>query len=190
LTTAFAAKANTTDLADFFDDAKYEDSGTTKVINFYHGNTIKATIDASNFIKDGMVDDVRIENGNLVVDFNTASGKQDISIPLTSIFDPSNYYNKTAIDNLVGSGFTSSSITEVIIENEEIVSTALTDLDGRIGSGFSVSSVTEVMESKADKTEDLDGVKLKKITQSAYDALVQAGTIDPNTLYVITDNNS
>jgi len=119
------------DLDNFFDDAKYEDSGTTKVINFYHGNTIKATIDASDFIVDGMVDDVRIENGNLIIDFNTASGKQDISIPLTDIFDPSNYYNKTEIDNLVGSGFTSSSITNVIIENEEIVSAALTDLDER-----------------------------------------------------------
>lgn len=118
-------------LSDFFDDAKYEDSGTTKVINFYHGNTIKATIDASDFIKDGMIDDVRIENGYLVIDFNTASGKQDISIPLTDIFDPSNYYDKDDIDDLVGSGFTSSSITDVIIENEEIVSNALTDLDER-----------------------------------------------------------
>ena len=129
--TAWNAKVDASAIANFFDDAKYEDSGTTKVINFYHGNTIKATIDASDFIVDGMVDDVRIENGNLVVDFNTASGKQDISIPLTDIFDPSNYYNKVAIDNLVGSGFTSSSITEVIIENEEIVSAALTDLDER-----------------------------------------------------------
>ena len=131
ISNALETKANTSDIANFFDDAKYEDSGTTKVINFYHGNTIKATIDASDFIVDGMVDDVRIENGNLIIDFNTASGKQDISIPLTSIFDPSNYYNKTAIDNLVGSGFTSSSITDVIIENEEIVSAALTDLDER-----------------------------------------------------------
>ena len=92
--TALSNKANTSDIANFFDDAKYEDSGTTKVINFYHGNTIKATIDATDFIVDGMVDDVRIENGNLVIDFNTASGKQDISIPLTDIFDPSNYYDK------------------------------------------------------------------------------------------------
>jgi len=129
--TALRNKANTSDIANFFDNAKYEDSGSTKVINFYHGNTIKATIDASNFIKDGMVDDVRIENGNLVIDFNTDTGKQDISIPLTDIFDPSNYYNKTAIDNLVGSGFTSSSITDVIIENEEIIASALNNLEER-----------------------------------------------------------
>ena len=204
LETAFNGKANTSDIADFFDDAKYEDSGNTKVINFYHGNTIKATIDASDFIVDGMVDDVKIENGYLVIDFNTASGKQDISIPLTGIFDPSNYYNKTAIDNLVGSGFTSSSITEVIIENEEIVSNALTDLDERKldASAYTptdlsnyytkseTSGATEIstaLSEYATKSDDLDGVVLKKITQSAYDALVQAGTVDPNTLYIITD---
>ena len=81
--------------AKFIDDAKYEDSGNTKVINFYNGNTIKATIDCSDFIVDGMVDDVRIENGYLVIDFNTESGKQDIQIPLTDIFNPSNYYTKS-----------------------------------------------------------------------------------------------
>lgn len=79
----------------FFDDAKYEDSGNTKVINFYNGNVVKATIDASDFIVDGMVEDVRIENGYLVIDFNTASGKQDIRIPLTDIFNPANYYTKS-----------------------------------------------------------------------------------------------
>ena len=36
-----------------------------------------------------------------------------------------------AIDDLVGSGFTSSSITDVIIENERIVSEALNDLNSR-----------------------------------------------------------
>ncbi len=79
----------------FFDDAKYEASGNTKVINFYNGNVVKATIDASDFIVDGMVEDVRIENGYLVIDFNTASGKQDIQIPLTDIFNPNNYYTKS-----------------------------------------------------------------------------------------------
>lgn len=43
----------------------------------------------------------------------------------------SNYYDKDNIDTLVGSGFTSSSITDVIIENEEIASAALNDLDER-----------------------------------------------------------
>ena len=81
--------------AKFIDDAKYEDSGNTKVINFYNGNVVKATIDCTDFLVDGMIDNVYIENGYLVIDFNTASGKQDIRIPLTDIFNPANYYTKS-----------------------------------------------------------------------------------------------
>ena len=33
----------------------------------------------------------------------------------------------------------------------------------------------------------MGGLKLEKITQSAYDALVQAGTVDADTLYIISD---
>ena len=62
-------------------------------------NTVLSTIDCSAFIVDGMVDNVVISNGNLVISFNTDAGKQDISIPLTSIFDPSNYYTKTQVDS-------------------------------------------------------------------------------------------
>ena len=89
-----------TSTANYFDNAVY-DSGTT-MINFYHGNTVKASIDASQFVIDGMIDDVRIETISgvtyLVIDFNTASGKEDIQIPLTDIFDPSNYYTKQEVD--------------------------------------------------------------------------------------------
>ena len=77
-------------------------SSANHTISFLNeaGTTI-FSLDAAPFIIDGMVDDVRIENGYLVIDFNTESGKQDISIPLTDIFDPSNYYNKTATDELL-----------------------------------------------------------------------------------------
>lgn len=87
------------ELSAYFNDASYDNN--THRINFYHGQTVVAYVDASPFIIDGMVDDVRIENGYLVIDFNTASGKQDISIPLTDIFNPNNYYNKTQTDGLL-----------------------------------------------------------------------------------------
>ena len=58
-------------------------------------------IDASAFIKDGMVNDVVIQNENLVVSFNTDAGKEDISIPLSSIFDSGNYYTKTQTDTQI-----------------------------------------------------------------------------------------
>jgi hypothetical protein len=43
------------------------------------------------------------------VDFNTASGKQDISIPLTDIFNPNNYYTKSEVDTEVNKKYTKPS---------------------------------------------------------------------------------
>ena len=48
-----------------------------------------------------MISDVKIENGYLVITFNTDSGKEDINIPLSDIFNPDNYYDKTAVDGFV-----------------------------------------------------------------------------------------
>lgn len=64
-----------------------------------------ATVDASDFIVDGMVDNVYIDSTTdpsapaLVIEFNTDAGKQDISIPLSNIFDPANYYTKSEIQS-------------------------------------------------------------------------------------------
>lgn len=79
-------------------------NSSTKKITFKNASNTELPnmeIDASAFIKDGMVKDVVIQNGNLVVSFNTDAGKEDISIPLSSIFDPSNYYTKTQTDTQI-----------------------------------------------------------------------------------------
>lgn len=85
------------DVSTYFDDAEYDSENLR--INFKHNGVIKKYIDATDFIKDGMVNTVAITNGNLVVTFNTDAGKQPISIPLTDIFNPNNYYTKTESDN-------------------------------------------------------------------------------------------
>ena len=102
-------KASTGDIVNFFDGAVYEMSGQTHVINFYHGDTVKATINAEDFIKDGFLSAVTIENRTisgesvpcLVFVWNTDAGIQETDIPLESIFEPDNYYNKTEIDAIV-----------------------------------------------------------------------------------------
>ena len=73
----------------------------SKKIELKHDNTVLAEIDATVFIKDGMVSSATINNGYLVITFNTDAGKEPISIALTDIFNPANYYNKTAVDNLL-----------------------------------------------------------------------------------------
>lgn len=76
--------------------------GTTKKISFFNSaDDTLFQLDATAFVIDGMVSDVKIEDGNLVIQFNTDAGKQDIEIPLTDIFNPANYYTKTAIDALL-----------------------------------------------------------------------------------------
>ena len=85
------------DTSGLFAGASYD--SVTKHINFYNEDDELLTyIDATAFIKDGMVDTVAIQNGNLVITFNTDAGKQPISIPLTDIFNPNNYYTKSQVD--------------------------------------------------------------------------------------------
>ena len=131
---AWNAKADISDIPSVsgYADAVAYDSGTT-TMNFYHGGTggtVVYSFDASPFIIDGMIDDVRIETLSgvtyLVIDFNTASGKEDIYIPLTDIFDPSNYYTKSEVDaSLSGkadvSAVTVSSTDEGTVTNTETV---------------------------------------------------------------------
>ena len=93
------------DISDLFNGAEYDTQ--TKRINFKHGNAVLAYIDATAFIKDGMVSNVEVKNVTisgesvlcLVITFNTDAGKEPINIPISSIFDASNYYTKTETDN-------------------------------------------------------------------------------------------
>ena len=95
----------------YFDDAEY-DSGT-KRINFKKNNTVIDYIDATDFIKDGMVSSVTVSNGNLVISFNTDAGREDIELSLTQIFNPSNYYDKATADGKFLSAYTETDPTVV-----------------------------------------------------------------------------
>ena len=57
-----------------------------------------SSIDATAFVKDGMLDSVTVSGGNLNFVFNTDAGKETISIPLSEFFDASQYYTKAQID--------------------------------------------------------------------------------------------
>ena len=126
----YTTKDYTTGITEaFFDAASYDSQ--TKKINFYHGNTIKAQIDASSFIKDGMVDNVAISGSNLVITFNTDSGKEPISIPLSSIFDPSNYFTKSEIDSAL-SGKVDNSTFNTLSGRVDTISGDVITVSGRV----------------------------------------------------------
>ena len=113
---------------------------TDKKIYFYSGATTEtpvSNIDATDFVKDGMVSNVEIKDvassgSCLVITFNADSGKQDINIPVSKIFNPANYYlksetsGKTEIANALNSKANTSDLSNYYKKAETSGSTQLT----------------------------------------------------------------
>ena len=118
ITQATSGKADISSLTAYATTMEYI-GGSTQKIYLKNGNNVLSEISASDFIKDGMVDTVSvtsITSGSVEVEvlqitFNTDSGKQAINIPLSDLFDSSQYYTKEDID-----------------ESALVVATALNDL--------------------------------------------------------------
>ncbi len=69
-------------------------------INFLNAEkTLVTRLSAEPFLKDGMLSSVSISGSDLVFSFNTESGKSDISVSLSDIFTPGNYYSKEEIES-------------------------------------------------------------------------------------------
>ena len=104
---AWNAKLDAADVEGFFGAVNYDKE--SKRINFYNtstGGTVLGYVDATDFIKDGMVSNVEIkevaEKGDcLVITFNSDSGKQAIEIPISQIFNADNYYTKSQTDSAI-----------------------------------------------------------------------------------------
>ena len=77
---------------------RIEWDSTGKTLNLYSGNHLLGSVDGTSWVKDGMVQSAAIVGNNLEITFNTDAGKEKISVPLTDIFNPDNYYDKATID--------------------------------------------------------------------------------------------
>ena len=160
---------------DYFDGAEYDSN--TRRINFKHGNTIKAYIDATAFIKDGMVENVEISNGNLVITFNTDAGKQPISIPLTDIFNPSNYYTKTDADGLFATKVVVNEEIAARIEGDNALNTALgtkadksdTYTKAQVDTAIQTAVADYVLQSEFDAKEETISTALNDLEDTKAD---------------------
>lgn len=97
---AWNAKLDAADVEGFFGAVNYDKE--SKRINFYNtstGGTVLGYVDATDFVKDGFLQSVKIENKTiegksvpcLVFVWNTDAGISETDIPLSGIFDPTNY---------------------------------------------------------------------------------------------------
>lgn len=185
---AWNAKVDESDIAGLFGNVLYD--STTQRINFYHestGGTVLAYIDASDFVKDAFLDSVvvedRVVSGEtvpcLVFTWNTDAGKSETVIPIGGTFDPTNYYTKSQIDNIV------TGITEDIDEatSGKADTTAVTQINDALTAH---TSNTDIHVTTSDKTtwsgkQDalVSGTNIKTINGNS---LLGSGNLEVQTL--------
>ena len=162
-------------------DGSLDDTVSTTVASGEYSSTDKAiylknasgetlsTIDATAFIKDGMVTSVSVVGENLVITFNTDAGHEDILIPISDIFNAENYYTKTEIDTKV------DGINSQLSEYGQTTSQALNDLGTRL-------SEEATSRESADTTLQNNINALSGDTKSKIEAEAQARTSADTTL--------
>ena len=106
---AWNAKLDAADVEGFFGAVSYDKE--SKRINFKNTSTgsVIGYVDTTDFVKDGFLQSVAIENKTiegksvpcLVFVWNTDAGISETDIPLSGIFDPSNYYTKSQTDSAI-----------------------------------------------------------------------------------------
>lgn len=174
-------KADLSALTPYFDDAAYD--SVSKKIKFFHDGVLKAQIDATPFIKDGMVNNVRLENGYLIITFNTDAGKEPIAIELGSMFDPSNYYTKAEVGDRfqpIGNYVSASTYTAFTsTTNTSINNLRTTKLDASAYTPCDLSNYYTKNEVYT-KSETYNKNEID-------DKISQSGTFDP-TRYYTKDN--
>ena len=153
-----------------FANAEYVAS--EKVIYLSNGfGEVIDSIDCTDFVIDGMVENVTLNGNILTIVFNTDAGKQSIDIDLTEFINPQNYYTKTETDNIVNSAYTSA----VTYVDSEVLS-ARTDASAYTDSSFT-SAVTyvdsEVLSARTDASAYTDAalVSAKTYTDNAVNGV-------------------
>ena len=190
-----ADKSEIPSVSGYADSVKY--NSTSKYVEFYHGGTGGTKVfeyDASPFLIDGMVQNVEIKDVEisgetitcLVVSFNTDAGKQDINIPLTDIFDASNYYTKTEVDAALSAKSDTTAVTQAISEatSGKADTTAVTQaiseaVSGKADTTAVTQSITEATSGKAD-TSTVEGIN-NTLTAHTANTDIHVTTSDKST---------
>ena len=163
-----------------FANAEYVPS--EKIIYLSNGfGEVIDSIDCTDFVIDGMVENVTLNGNILTIVFNTDAGKQSIDIDLTEFINPQNYYTKTETDNIVDSAYTSavtyvdsevlSARTDASAYTDNALVSAKTYTDNAVDSAYA-SAVTyvnsEIVSARTDASAYTDAalVSAKTYTDS------------------------
>ena len=144
-----------------------EYDSTNKKIKLVAGaDASKMEIDATAFIKDGMIDTVTIgEDNDLVITFNTAAGKDEIRLPLDQL-----------VDIYTGSN---GSEVNIAVSNQNVISASLTnEVATKIGHGEEAYGWGNHANAGYAKEADLGDLAVKdKIVEGDIDGTIAVGKI-------------
>lgn len=156
-----------------FTEVVYDSSAYT--LDFYNikGEVVES-LDCSDFVIDGMVQDVYLSGNTLVIDFNTESGQQDIEIDLTEFINPEMYYTSAQTDTLIA-----SAKTEVYASGTSYTDNAISGVNSHIST---VERTTSIALNELHN--DIDNIDLSGAVSSANtytDAAVISAVTSANT---------
>lgn len=154
---------------------RIEWDSTEKKLKLYSGNHLLGSVDGASWVKDGMVESAAIVGSNLEITFNTDSGKEKISVPLTDIFNPDNYYNKTEIDRKlegisiddeyvtgIGAAHDIDGVASLVVETNKNTLGTVVDLQ-YVGNKLTFDSITNELHLKNGTRYDLSNVDLSPL---------------------------
>lgn len=159
------------------DNVSYE-KNENKIVFFANKKEI-ASIDTTDFVKDGMIESVELDGTVLKIIFNTESGKEEIDVDFKDIISGDTFYTKDEVDSKLDEKADKSDIPSM----DEYAKTA--DVQTEIAnavSGKADSSDVEAIEAQITPiSSDIATLKLKddelqeaidlKASQADFDAL-------------------
>lgn len=179
---ALNEKADASELASLADGIEYDSDA--KKIYLKHGDDVLGEIDATQFIKDGMINNVEIDGTDLVITFNEDAGdKETIRLSLASIFDASNYVTRQDFDEHVAAN------DEAIASINETLGNKLDSnaLDGYVQDANYVHTDNNYTNEEKNKLADLSNYDDTSLTERV-EAIENANYVE-DANYVHTDNN-
>ena len=184
--TAWNAKADISDIpsvSGYADAVKYDSNA--KEMKFYHGGTGGTEVfsfDASPFLIDGMIESVvitSVTSGSsevqvLEITWNSAAGGQVTDIPLSEIFDASNYYTTAQTDSAIAAAVSGKVDTSTFETYSGNVETALSGKQDTLTAGTGIDITNNVISVTAETTVDqtiISGSTHAVAGGAVYDAL-------------------
>jgi len=198
-TTNVALKSDIPSVNGYADAVKY--NSTSKYVEFYHGGTGGTKVfeyDASPFLIDGMVSNVEIKEVTgkgtcLVITFNSDAGKQSIEIPISQIFDASNYYTKSEVNTeLAKKANTATTYTKTEVNNAinaatsgKVDTSTFNTYSGSVNTALAGKANTATTYTKTETDNAISGYTTGYTydKQTIDDKISQSGTFDPTQYY-------